>query len=199
MTSVPDADKARILNILCAAFDANKSVAALAGTGNGRRRRIRALMDYSLEVCRRSGAIYLAEDRMACALVIYPERKRLTPASLWLDLKLICKCIGLVRLPYVLRREARINRAHPQGPFAYLWFVGVDAAAQGQGHGTRLLTNVLADSARLERPVYLETSTEANLPWYRRAGFRIYLEADFGYPLYFLHSAAAPDLRPRIA
>lgn len=181
-------DKHRILDILCAAFDTNRSVDRIVGSGPGRERRIRALMDYSYEVCARFGTIYLADDRKACALTLCPDRKRSTAATLLLDLKLVLRCVGLKRLPAVLQREARIKKQHPGTPFTYLWFIGVDPAAQGQGRGSALLQRVLRDSMLARRPVYLETSTAANLPLYQRAGFERFHTADLGYPLHFMRA-----------
>lgn len=186
MTGLSSSDKHRILDILCAAFDANRSVNAIAGTAAGRARRIRALMDYSIETCHRFGRIYLSDDRVACALVLYPDLKHISPATLLLDLGLVARCIGLRRLRPTLQREARIKARHPATPFTYLWFIGVDPAVQGHGHGSRLLQTVLDDSSELGRPVCLETSTEANLPWYRAFGFAPYYAAPAPFPLHFL-------------
>lgn len=183
-------DKSRILDILCAAFEANPSVNYIAGAGPGRERRIRALMDYSFERCRLFGKVYLTDDRHACALVVYPDRRRFSLRSLGVDLKLLYRCIGLRRLRKTLQREAIIGRQHPAAPFSYLWFIGVDPEVRGQGHGTELLQRVIAESVAVSRPVYLETSATANLPWYTRAGFRILHRETFGYTLYFLRLEA---------
>jgi GNAT superfamily N-acetyltransferase len=178
------AEKRQVLDILSAAFDMNKSVGYLVGDGKGRGKRIRALIDYSYERCRRYGKIYRSGDGTACALVLYPDRKR---ATLLLDLKLILRCTGLRRLPKILRREKLIGARHPNTPFTQLWYIGVAPGAQGKGYGTALLEQILAESAAQSRPVYLETSTELNLPFYQAAGFRIFHEADLGFPLYFLN------------
>jgi len=176
-------EKRQILDILSAAFDSNKSVGYLVGAGAGREQRIRALIDYSYELCRRYGKIYRSDDGKACALVLCSDRKRATPL---LDLKLIFRCIGLRRLPQVLHREKRIKAQHPQSPFTHLWYIGVAPQAQGNGHGTALLERIIADSAAQHRPVCLETSTRRNLPLYQKAGFRIFHEETLGFPLYFL-------------
>lgn len=69
---------------------------------------------------------------------------------------------------------------------AYLWFIGVDPLYQRSGIGSRLLKEVIADAGAKGLPIYLETSTERNLPWYQRFGFRIYDELHLTYVLYFL-------------
>jgi ribosomal protein S18 acetylase RimI-like enzyme len=68
----------------------------------------------------------------------------------------------------------------------YLWFIGVAPAEQHKGHGSSLLTAILAMSAKLNLPLFLETSTLKNLPWYERFGFGIYDKLDLTYTLYFL-------------
>lgn len=185
MRSLPPADKARVLDILCAAFDANKSVNFIAGPGEGREKRIRTLMDYSFEICRRFGQVHLSDDRSTCALILYPDRKRPSIAALRLDLKLVFQCIGLRRLTKSLRRESIIKRRHPKTPFTYLWFIGVDPGHQRKGSGEHMLQRILSESREPDRPVYLETSTMRNLPWYQRAGFEIYHEEDFATPCIF--------------
>jgi len=35
-------------------------------------------------------------------------------------------------------------------------------------------------------PVYLETSTLKNMPWYKRMGFEVYDEVELSYTLFFL-------------
>lgn len=95
-------------------------------------------------------------------------------------------CIGIGNVRRALRREVLIQKARPAGPMYYLWFIGVDRRYQGRGIGSQLLEELIEHSAGLQRPVYLETSTLANLPWYKRFGFDVYGELDLGYTLYFL-------------
>ncbi|GAB2745360.1 GNAT family N-acetyltransferase [Streptomyces bullii] len=61
----------------------------------------------------------------------------------------------------------------PQEPHWYLAVIGVDPAAQGQGHGAALLRSGLdkADAAGL--PAYLESSKPSNLPFYEHFGFTV--------------------------
>jgi len=54
------------------------------------------------------------------------------------------------------------------------------------GIGSALMQDVIAESIKIKRSVYLETSTPKNLPWYERFGFTIYDELDLGYRLYFM-------------
>src|SRR5690606_694712 len=146
----------------------------VVGNSDGQLKRIRALMEYSVEICFRFGNVYLDEDRAACALILYPHRKRTTFQSVALDAQLAFRAIGLRRIRRVLRREAQIKKIRPGEDMAYLWFIGVDPARQRAGIGSALLRKVIDVTSRDGLPVYLETSVMENLPWYQRLGFTIY-------------------------
>jgi len=89
-----------------------------------------------------------------------------------------------------LARESFIKKHYPKEPFTYLWFIGVIPERQRNGFGSEVLRYVLDYSKSLNRPVYLETSTESNLPWYQKHGLEIYTVSDrFGFPFYFLKTA----------
>ena len=54
------------------------------------------------------------------------------------------------------------------------------------GRGSSLLDELITRSNSVNRPIYLETSTLRNIPWYKKFGFQIYEELDLGYKLFFL-------------
>jgi len=68
----------------------------------------------------------------------------------------------------------------------YLWFIGVDPDQQNKGIGSSLIKEVIEEAHSQQRPVYLETSTLKNIPWYEKFGFKIYNELNLGYRLYFM-------------
>lgn len=179
-------DKQLIISILTAAFETNKSVNHVVKQDAKKQQRIEALMDYSYEVCRQWGEIYLSDDCLAAAMLLYPHQKRTSLKAIWLDLKLALKAVGLAKLKQVMNRESRIKSFHPQQPFLYLWFVGVVPDQQGKGIGSRLMAEIIQQSERIKLPVFLETSTRENLPFYQNSGFQIYAQIDFDYPLYLL-------------
>jgi hypothetical protein len=43
---------------------------------------------------------------------------------------------------------------------------------------------VISEGASKQRPIYLETSTLKNIPWYEKFGFTVYDKLDFGYELF---------------
>lgn len=149
--------------------------------------RISALMDYSFEVCYMFGNVFLSNDEKACALVLYPDRKKTTFRSILLDAKLIISCVGVKNIRRTLDRETKIKQVQVKDKMYYLWFIGVNPEYQNTGIGTGLLKEVINDSQIQNRPIYLETSTLKNLPWYKSQGFKVYHELDLGYRLFFLN------------
>lgn len=68
----------------------------------------------------------------------------------------------------------------------YLWFVGVAPNHQNMGIGSTLIKEVIKEAHFQNRPVFLETSTLKNIPWYEKFGFKIYNQLDLGYQLFFM-------------
>jgi len=181
-------DKALVVKLLALSFEKNQSVNYIIRQDEKRKDRIRALMDYSFEICYRFGEVYLSDDRKACALVLYPDRKRTTIKAIWLDLKLIFFAIGISGISKAMKREALIKAKQLDVSIYYLWFIGVDPLYQHQGIGAKLLGELINEAKLQNRPVLLETSTVRNLPWYERFGFHVYDNLELDYTLYFLNN-----------
>lgn len=177
-------DKSLVVKILAASFADNKSVNYLIKQGNKKNKRIRALMEYSFDVCYLVGDILLSEDKKGCALILFPDKKKVTLRLILLDIKLAISCLGPGNLKKTMMRETKIKKAQPGGLLYYLWFIGVDPAEQNKGIGSRLLEYVISEASSQKRTICLETSTLKNLPWYKKYGFTIYKELEFGYQLY---------------
>jgi ribosomal protein S18 acetylase RimI-like enzyme len=73
--------------------------------------------------------------------------------------------------------EAAHHLAVPE-PHWYLLILGVDPARQRSGAGGALVRHGTARADADGVPSYLETMNEANLPFYRRAGFRVVQEVE---------------------
>ena len=179
-------EKQIVVDLLTLSFMDNQSVNYIIRQDEKKTKRIRALMDYSYEVCKVFGEVWLSENEKACALILYPQNKRTTIKSIRLDLKLIFQAIGLRNIQKALDRESKIKKLQPQINMMYLWFIGVAPEYQHLGIGSNLLNDVLGDAGKENLPTYLETSTLKNLPWYERNGFEIYNRLELGYTLFFL-------------
>lgn len=186
MIKAKTSDKKWITELLVGSFSTNPSVNYII-SGTGRRpERIAALMDYSFEKCMRFGEVWLSDDRSGCALLLFPQNKRTTLSSIWLDVKFIFQAVGLTGVVRVLRRERLVSQKQPQESMIYLWFIGITPLFQNVGIGSRLLSEILNHAENMGLPVYLETSVAENLSWYNRFGFDLYDELDLGYRLHFL-------------
>lgn len=179
-------DKELIVDILTSSFDDNKSVNYIIKQDNKRAQRLKNLMSYSFEVCYMFGDVFLTNDKKGCALILLPDRKKTTLKSILLDIKLIVSCVGSSNIKKALDRESKIKKLHPEGLMYYLWFIGVDPDQQNKGIGSKLMNEVIREAASKQRPIYLETSTLKNIPWYEKFGFAIYNELDLGYKLFFM-------------
>jgi len=179
-------EKNLIVDILTQSFESNQSVNYIIPQDQKRIERIRALMDYLFEVCYLFGTVFISDDSNACALIVYPDKKKTTLKSIVLDLKLIFRCVGFKNIKKTLTREALIQKIQPKRIMTYLWFISVNQAEQNKGIGSRLLQKIIQQSIKNNRPIYLETSTIKNLPWYSKFGFKVYSEQDLSYRLYFL-------------
>ncbi|MCF1714402.1 GNAT family N-acetyltransferase [Flavihumibacter sp. RY-1] len=177
-------DKILIVNILVHSFADNKSIKYIVKQDSRKEERLRKLMAYSFERCYRFGEVYLTEDKKACALILFPHKKKTSLSALLLDLDLAFSVIGLSNLKKVLSRESKIKQLYPKSPFYYLWFIGVYPADQNKGIGKTLLNEILTNAEREGLPVYLETSTRKNITWYEQFGFVTYNKLDFGYELF---------------
>jgi ribosomal protein S18 acetylase RimI-like enzyme len=143
-------------------------------------------MDYSFEMCYHYGEVVFSDQFDACAMILYPQKVSTSVKTLWLNVRLLARAIGWKGIFKVIDREAKIKSRKPDIPMVYLWFIGVSPKMQGRGKGSALLAAIMEQSAKIQLPLYLETSTARNLPWYDRFDFKIYDRLDLSYSLFFL-------------
>ena len=76
-----------------------------------------------------------------------------------------------------VRRGMRITdlmkRHHPEEPHWYLAVIGSDPQVRGTGLGQALMQSRLDRCDAEYAPAYLESSNEANVPYYQRFGFEV--------------------------
>jgi len=179
-------DKELVISILSRSFKDNKSVNHLLPQDDKLPSRIKALMDYSFEICMASGQVLICDNAKACALLKISGKPSRALLQFWLDLKLLWSAIGFGSLPKALKHENTLSRIRGKSKMSYLWFIGVQPEYQHLGKGTQLLKEVLAYCKSMDAPVYLETSATINLPWYQKHGFAIYHTLEGEYQLFFL-------------
>jgi ribosomal protein S18 acetylase RimI-like enzyme len=175
-----------VTRILTDAFIDNKSVNYVVKQDKYKRDRIAGLMKYSFKVCQNFGEVWISDDQQACALLLFPDKKKTTFSAILQDVDLAFSVVGITRISDVMKREALIKSHHPKEPFCHLWFIGVDAQHQRNGKGSKLLQSIIDLCRGRNQSIYLETSVELNLNWYKKFGFEIYETIDLSYRLYLL-------------
>ena len=95
MTKAGNPNKNLVVNILVDSFMDNASVNYIIKQDSKRLQRIRKLMEYSYDICNLFGEVLLTDDKKACALIIFPDKKRTTFKSIIADIKLIAGSTGL--------------------------------------------------------------------------------------------------------
>ena len=179
-------DKKFIVDILVHSFYDNRSVNYIIKQDRKKDERIRKLMKYSFDLCYYFGDVFFSENKMGCALILFPEQRKNRIKSILLDIQFIFSCMDIGHFKKAMAREAKIKALQSDGLKSYLWFIGVTPFQQGRGIGTLLLNEVLDFLQKKNRPVLLETSNVQNVRWYEHSGFKIYNKLNLGYELYFM-------------
>ena len=123
---------------------------------------------------RRGKPCYLTGDASAAALWAAPGTWAMPLSQVILEA--VPNGLALRRRLFRgLRTQLQVERLHAgqSRPHWYLAYLGTRRDRQGQGLGSQLLREVLADADTAGVPAYLESSHERNLPLYERNGFRI--------------------------
>jgi len=179
-----------ISSILVASFYDNKSVNAVVKQDAKKEQRLKLLIEYSIFMGENFGRLYLTDDNKACAILLDPLKKKITLKAILWDIKLAFKVVGIFNVLSVLRREQVLKSHYPKHNYIHLWFIGVDVKHQGQGLGSKMLKQIIADYA--DKDIFLETSTERNFSFYEKYGFTMEknLINEVGYNLkMYLHAA----------
>jgi GNAT superfamily N-acetyltransferase len=121
-----------------------------------------------------STEVYTTDDRDAAAVWAPPDQWRI---SLGRQLVLLPRYVSIASLRWAPSRLTAFNQIearHPkQPPHWYLSTLGTDPERQGKGLGSALLADVLGRGDDAGLPAYLESSKEANVPFYERHGFAV--------------------------
>ena len=181
-------DRLLVIKIISEAFYDNNSVNYVIRQGDEKnnKRRIKALVDYAYKVCLDFGEIWLEDDGRGCLMFLNPHAKKASMKTVLWDLQLAFHCMGIWKIPKVLKRESLIKGNHPKTAFLHLWFIGVLPGHQGKGIGTELLKVILNKSKTDGLSIYLETSVPANVKWYLQHNFKVYKKLRFDNHMLYL-------------
>ncbi|HNP08180.1 MAG TPA: GNAT family N-acetyltransferase [Cyclobacteriaceae bacterium] len=189
-----ESDKNLVVDILSKSFLDNKSTNYVVKQDHKREDRIRRLVEYSFYQCIYFGEVLISDNNKGCALIMIPSQKRFSIRAIFWDIKLALSAIGLTRVLKVMKREKIVKTHHPNDKVCYLWFIGVDPLYQNEGTGSKLLMEILDKYDKRGMPIYLETSVDRNLPWYKRFGFEIFNSIEFTYTLFMLRRTVIKNM-----
>jgi len=77
------------------------------------------------------------------------------------------------RLMRFVRESEHFHKLATPGPHWYLLLLCVDPALQGTGTGSRLLADLFSRADEVGLPIYLETLSAKNVPYYQKRGFDV--------------------------
>src|SRR5688572_10494598 len=98
MRRADETDRALVVDILVKSFHDNNSVNHVVKQGRHKEKRMKALMEYSFDLCLLFGEIWISDGDTGCALMLYPREKKRTLRSVLLDIKVATFAIGLLRV-----------------------------------------------------------------------------------------------------
>ena len=190
MIKAKEEDKDIVTAILTSAFEpitTANSINFVVKQDDKRKERLHILMEYLFNNSLRFGEVFLSDNKKACVLIMFPYAKKITLRTIFWDLKLVFKCIGITHIFKVLKREFILKKYHRKEPHIHPMILGTFAEEKGKGHGFRLIKQLKDYYAENSLPMIIETSTKENLELYHYFGFEVFKESlALEYPLYFL-------------
>lgn len=127
----------------------------------------------------RHHTVYTADGHPGAAYWDPPGHWKTSPLAVLRLAPLMVRGMGR-RTTKALQGLARMEKAHSQHPeHYYLAVLGTRPDCQGEGIGSALLAPMLSTCDAEGVGAYLESSKEANIPYYRRHGFDVVGEVAF--------------------
>jgi ribosomal protein S18 acetylase RimI-like enzyme len=169
--------------VLVDALADDPSWAAVLPDEPQRRTALRALVGFALADAGQATRVAVSDGRVVGVAVWQPPGRY--PPGRARRLRGVPRLLPMATLGRrgrdIQRLGSAIDAVFPATPVRYLQVLGVAPAAQGQGAGSRLLTDQLSRSDAAGETVYLETGKPANVAWYETRGFALVAP---GGPLY---------------
>jgi ribosomal protein S18 acetylase RimI-like enzyme len=141
-------------------------------------RRLEAFfLNYELKLHLGHGDVYTTDGIEGGAIWAPPGHWRTSFADLLRVAPALLRATG-TRLARGIGTMRVVEGVHPNEPHWYLATLGTDCHCQGKGIGSALLAPMLERCDAEGLPAYLESSKEANIPFYRRHGFEVTSEVE---------------------
>ncbi|MDO5968307.1 GNAT family N-acetyltransferase [Flavivirga aquimarina] len=190
MIKASNKDKEIVIDILTSAFESYKedsSINLIVKQDEKRVERMRVLMGYLFERAMLFGDVFLSDDKEACVLIKYTEKEKVTLKTIWFDIGLVFRCIGVKGLIKVIKRQYIAKRHYPKENHIRPMIIGVKSGVKGKIKAGKLMLSVLKYHSANKLPVIIDTVSEYNLRLYQKIGFKIIeKETSLGFPIYFL-------------
>lgn len=167
--------KSKVTHILRSTFADNPSVLRSIKQDKKWEKRLGRLINYSFETAYRRNGAYLSSNELGAALCFNPHARKSGVIDYLNQAKLAISAIGLARVPGMLKREAYIKKQHPAGNYLHFWFIGVLPQGRNMFGAFRELKEIITKVAKEEKmDVYIETSVERNVKFYKLLGLELY-------------------------
>ncbi len=167
-------DKTRIVEILSQSFHNDPQTNYILGNHGNQNKKRKRLMAYAFEFGLVNGKVEISEDKNAAAIWKKNKAKKMT-IPLFYESILFFFTFGWKGINRISAMEKKIAAFYPTHAFFnYLWILGTDPKKQGKGYGSAILSKAISSFQVDNVPLYLETSTESNLKYYERKGFKLY-------------------------
>jgi len=185
--------KTLVVRILVSAFkdlEEDNSINFIVGTinSNDREKKMEALMGYLFEMSLLFGEIYISNNKKSCLLLSYSEKEKVTLKTIYLDIQLLYKSIGIKKVFKVLKRQKIVKQFYPTNKdFIKPVIMGSLKEAYGNGSAARLVITVMNKYKENKKPVIVDTTATYNIKLYQKFGFKIInKEKALGYPITLL-------------
>ncbi|MEY2477153.1 MAG: hypothetical protein QOG87_2468 [Actinomycetota bacterium] len=117
-------------------------------------------------------SVYTTDDVAGGAIWAPPGKWRTSVGEVIRVAPALLRATG-TRLLRGLGTMRAVESKHPEEPHWYLAALGTDPSKQGKGIGSALIAPILERCDTEGVPAYLESSKEANIPFYKRHGFAL--------------------------
>ncbi len=201
MIQAKETDKDLVVDILVEAFEPlgeDNSINFVVKQDEKRTYRMRVLMEYLFDKAMRSGEVFLSDNRASCLLITYAHRDTFSLSKLWSTLRLAFQCIGISRVPQVLRRQKIVKRNYPKGKYIRPMIFAVKKEFKGTVTAAKLILQVFNKFKNNNLPVIVDTASDDLVGLYQKFGLKIFnKEEELGFPIYMLRMNRVPNLQKR--
>jgi ribosomal protein S18 acetylase RimI-like enzyme len=169
-------------DVLASAFQVDPMYCFVVPNAADRRRWLPVIKRALLANVEPLGHCYVAQTvggKIAGVLALTPPGHY--PHSRWAELRLAINaimrptpwCPNLRKLWRIRRYAQAFLEMHYHLPHWYIDVIGVEPSQQRRGAGRLLMSKVIELSTSSGAPIWLETQTEANVPYYQSLGFDV--------------------------